>query len=55
MFNMQETKYFTPMILNFGRQITFPHSLPLSCPGEAPEAMTEESSLLRLAKEMVHQ
>lgn len=27
-YNMQETKYLTPMILNFGRQTTFPHSHP---------------------------
>lgn len=29
-------------------------SHPLSCPGEASEAIIEESSLLRLEKEIIH-
>lgn len=42
------------MMLNFGRQLPFPHSHPLSCSGGAPDAIIEDSLLLRLAKEIIH-
>lgn len=52
----RQNKYFTPMILNFGKQMNFSPLPALKLPlGKHLKPSYEESSVLRLAKKIVHQ